>query len=47
MELKVIRIDGEFVIVELANGVQKICPTAIFPAGFKEDDIVVVTVKDK
>jgi len=46
MELKVIKIDGGFIIVELANGMQKICPIAIFPEGVKEEDIVVVTVKN-
>lgn len=31
MELEIIKVDGEFVIVELPNGVQKVCPLEIFP----------------
>ena len=31
MKLRIIKIDGEFVIVELEDGEQKVCPSSIFP----------------
>ena len=31
MELKIVKIEGEFVVVELPNGIQKVCPLEIFP----------------
>ena len=45
MELKIIKIDGEFVIVELENGERKVCPVAIFPQRIKEGDMVVLVIK--
>ena len=31
MELKIVKIEGEFVVVKLPNGIQKVCPLEIFP----------------
>jgi len=39
MEIKIIKIDGEFVIVEIKDGVQKVCPKAIFPEKIKKGDV--------
>lgn len=36
----IVRIDGEFEIVELKNGLQKVCPAGIFPNCIKTDDVV-------
>lgn len=45
MELKVIKIEGEFVVVELNNGEQKICPSAIFSDTYEIGDIFAVYKK--
>ena len=47
MELKIIKIDGEFVIVELKNGERKVCPTAIFPEGTVCGDIISIQVMEE
>ena len=31
MEIKIVKIDEEFVIAELFNGERKVCPRGIFP----------------
>jgi len=33
MTIKIIKVNGEFVIVELSNKKQKVCPLEIFPKG--------------
>ena len=43
MEIKVIKIAGEFVVVELKDGRRKICPIEIFPENLSVDDVVVVS----
>lgn len=45
MTIKVIKIDGEFVIVELENGERKVCTAAIFPNGIKVGDSVSINKK--
>ena len=47
MEIKVIKIDGEFVVVELNDGRQKVCPVEIFPEGFSEGDIAIVLINSE
>ena len=42
MEFKIIKIDGEFVIVELKNGERKVCPIGIFPKEIKVGDCMFV-----
>ena len=44
MFLKVIKIDGEFVLVELKNGQRRICPTDIFPVGVSVGDMIKIEV---
>ena len=46
MTIKIIKIDGEFAIVELENGERKICPIEIFPRKIKKDDYVCIKVID-
>lgn len=46
MEIEIKKIDGEFVIVELKNGEQKVCPKAIFPKRIKKGDAVCVKIID-
>ena len=45
MELKIIKIDGEFTIVELKNGEKRICPTDIFPTSIKTGDCIITLKK--
>ena len=45
MTIKIIKIDGEFAIVELENGERKICPIEIFPTGIKFGDIVSLRIQ--
>ena len=45
MEIKIVKIDGEFVIVELNNGERKICPSEIFSEKYEIGDVFVVTKK--
>ena len=45
MEIKIIKIDGEFVVVELVDGRQKICPIEIFPRELKRGDIIIIAIK--
>jgi len=47
MEVKIIKIDGEFVIVELNNGGQKVCPAEIFPKEIKLGDRVQIIIVNK
>ena len=44
MTLKIIKIDDEFVIVELNGGQKKICPTDIFPVGILVGDVIKIEV---
>lgn len=46
MEIKVIKLDGEFVIVEITNGELKICPIEIFPDEIKKGSIVSICLKE-
>ena len=39
MIIKIIKMDGEFTIVELENGNQKICPKEFFLSDVKEGDV--------
>ncbi len=39
----VIKIDGEFVVVEIEDGKQKVCPIEIFPENLNVGDIVVLS----
>jgi len=43
MELRIAKIDDEFVVVELENGIRKVCPKAIFSGEIKIGDIFVIT----
>lgn len=45
MEIKIVKIDGEFVIVELNNGERKICPSAIFPDKYEIGDVFILYKK--
>lgn len=47
MEIKIIKIDGEFVIVELNNGELKVCPYEIFPVGIEVGDVINITAQNK
>ena len=47
MEMKIVKIDGEFTIVELENGEKKVCPTKIFPKEIRIGSIVVTQIVDK
>ena len=44
MMVKIIKIDGEFAIVELKNGEKRICPVDIFPSGVCVGDIINITI---
>ena len=44
MDLKIIKIDGEFAIVELKNGEKRICPIDIFPDDLKVDSIIRIEI---
>ncbi len=44
MILKIIKIDGEFVIAELENGQAKVCPIDIFPGGVTVGDVIRIEV---
>ena len=44
MEIRIIKIDGEFEIVELENGEQKVCPICIFPNNVKCGDVISVCI---
>jgi len=43
MELSIAKIDDEFVIVELEDGIREVCPKAIFSGEIKIGDIFVIT----
>ena len=45
MEIRIVKIDGEFVIVELMNGEQKVCPTEIFPENIVVGTVLVIKLK--
>ena len=45
MEMRVIKIEGEFVVVELVDGKQKVCPIEIFPQNINMGDVVVILIK--
>ena len=47
MEVKIVKIDGEFVIVEIKNGEWKVCPKVIFPREIKERSKVALTLKEE
>lgn len=44
MEIRIVKIDGEFVIVKLINGEKKVCPIAIFPETIKVGDCVEIRI---
>ena len=46
MNFTIIKIDGEFVIVELENGEKKICPLEIFPDNIKPGEVFMVCKKN-
>jgi len=45
MEMRVIKIDGEFVIVEFVDGREKVCPIEIFPQNLNIGDVVITLIK--
>lgn len=45
MEIKILKIDGEFVVVELKNGEKRICPTDIFPENIRIGDSILILKK--
>ena len=45
MEIQIVKIDGEFVIVELMNGEQKVCPAEIFPKNIVVGAVLVIKLK--
>ena len=47
MEIKILKIDNEFTIVELGNGEKKVCPIQIFPEEIKMGSIVLTKIVDK
>ena len=44
MKFKIVKIDGEFVIVETVDGIQKVCPATIFSKEIKVGDFAEVIV---
>ena len=40
MEIKIIKIEGKFVIVELNSGEQRVCPKAIFPKNVGVSEVI-------
>lgn len=44
MEFKIVKMDGEFVIVEFNDGKQKVCPVAIFPKGIVVGNVIKISV---
>lgn len=47
MTIKIIKIDGDFAIVEIENGEQRVCPVAIFPKNIIEGTVVIISKKEK
>ncbi len=47
MIIKIIKIDGEFAIIELENKIQKVCPAEIFPDNAIAGDIIKIQVVKK
>ena len=43
----IVKIDGEFVLVELDDGKKVICPRELFPENIKVGDAIKVTVENK
>ena len=42
MYIKIIKIDGEFVVVEIEIGEKRVCPVEIFPEGVEVGNLVKV-----
>lgn len=47
MEIRIIKIDGEFAVVEVESSERMVCPTFIFPKEVQEDDVVIICIKEK
>lgn len=47
MIIKIIKIDGEFAIIELENKMQKVCPVEILPDDAISGDLIKIQVVKK
>ena len=47
MGIKIIKIDGEFVIVELNNGELKVCPCEIYPVWIEVGYVINIIAQNK
>jgi len=47
MEVRIVKIEGEFLIVELPDGEKKVCPTVIFPVHVNVGDFFCIKKIEK
>lgn len=47
MEFRILKIEGEFVMVELSNDACYVCPKAIFPKEIEVNSVVEIVILKK